>query len=41
MILWETKIQRAFALVICNFITNTIDLYNAYSSVLLITLFPL
>lgn len=31
MVLWETKIQRAFALAICNFVINTIDLYDAYS----------
>lgn len=40
-ILWEIRIQGAFALVTCDFIINIIDLYNNYGIILLITLFPL
>lgn len=39
--LWETRIQRTFPLVICDFVINSTDLYNACGIVLLIILFPL
>lgn len=40
MMLWEARIQGIFALVICDFIINIVDLDNTYVIVLLITLFP-